>query len=123
TTGCLVTPGLVNTHHHLYQWTTRGFSVDSELFEWLDELYPHWARLDAESTYAAASAGLAKLARTGCTTVADHHYVFPRAGGDVFGAVVRAGARLGLRLHAVRGSMDRGRSRGGLPPDDVVEDV
>ncbi|SFS50813.1 8-oxoguanine deaminase [Saccharopolyspora flava] len=121
-TGCLVTPGLINTHHHLYQWATRGYAADSTLFEWLTELYPVWARMDAESVHAAASAGLAQLARSGCTTAADHHYVFPREGGDVFGAVVAAAERTGLRLHAVRGSMDRGRSRGGLPPDSVVED-
>ncbi|WP_433871689.1 8-oxoguanine deaminase [Saccharopolyspora sp. CA-218241] len=121
-TGCLVTPGLINTHHHLYQWATRGYAVDAPLFGWLTELYPVWARLDAESTHAAASAGLARLAATGCTTTADHHYLFPRGGGDVFGAVVSAADRVGVRLHAVRGSMDRGRSQGGLPPDSVVED-
>ena len=121
-TGCLVTPGLVNAHHHLYQWATRGHAVDSTLFEWLTALYPVWARLDVETAHAAASAGLAQLARSGCTTASDHHYVFPRDGGDVFGAVVTAAERIGLRLHAVRGSMDRGRSQGGLPPDSVVED-
>lgn len=122
-TGCLLTPGLINTHHHLYQWATRGCAADSELFAWLTELYPVWAGLDEESTYAAASAGLAQLALSGCTTAADHHYVFPRDGGDVFGAVVAAAERTGPRLHAVRGSMDRGRSRGGLPPDSLVEDL
>lgn len=122
TTGCLVTPGLVNTHHHLYQWATRGFAVDANLFEWLTELYPRWARLDEETTGAAARAGLARLARSGCSTVADHHYVFPRGGGDVFAAVIDAAEHVGVRLHAVRGSMDRGRSSGGLPPDEVVED-
>jgi len=122
-TGCLVTPGLVNTHHHLYQWATRGLAADSALFEWLTELYPVWAGLDEEIAHAAAAAGLARAALSGATTVADHHYVFPRAGGDVFGAVVRAAERIGTRLHAVRGSMDRGRSRGGLPPDSLVEDV
>ncbi|HSV66922.1 MAG TPA: 8-oxoguanine deaminase [Mycobacteriales bacterium] len=119
--GCLVTPGLVNTHHHLYQWATRGYAQQATLFEWLTELYPVWSGLDEDITGAAAAAGLARLARTGCTTVADHHYVFPRHGGDVFGAVVHAAGRVGLRLHAVRGSMDRGRSAGGLPPDDLVE--
>ncbi|MEU6151789.1 8-oxoguanine deaminase [Actinosynnema sp. NPDC047251] len=121
--GCLVTPGLVNTHHHLYQWATRGLAQDATLFEWLTTLYPVWRGLDAEITHAAASAGLARLATTGCTTAADHHYVFPRAGGDQFEALVGAGRRIGLRLHAVRGSMDRGRSHGGLPPDDLVEDT
>jgi cytosine/adenosine deaminase-related metal-dependent hydrolase len=121
--GCLVTPGLVNTHHHLYQWATRGFSQQSNLFEWLTELYPIWSRLDAEVTHAAASAGIARLALTGCTTVADHHYVFPSGAGDLAAAVVSAADRIGARLHLVRGSMDRGRSHGGLPPDNIVEDT
>ncbi|GDY29730.1 hydroxyatrazine ethylaminohydrolase [Gandjariella thermophila] len=120
-TGCLVTPGLVNTHHHLYQWATRGLAQDADLFGWLTALYPVWAGLDEDIAHAAAAAGLARLALTGCTTAADHHYVFPRAGGDPFAAVVAAGREIGLRLHAVRGSMDRGESRGGLPPDDIVE--
>lgn len=119
--GCLVTPGLVNTHHHLYQWATRGLAQQSNLFEWLTTLYPIWAGLDEEITHAAATAGLARLAKTGCTTVADHHYVFPRDAGDLFAAVVAAAGRVGVRLHAVRGSMDRGRSHGGLPPDSIVE--
>ena len=119
--GCLVTPGFVNTHHHLYQWATRGYAVDSDLFNWLITLYPVWEGLDESMVGAAAAAGLARLARTGCTTVADHHYVFPRDGGDVFGALVEAGARIGTRLEAVRGSMDRGVSHGGLPPDSLVE--
>jgi cytosine/adenosine deaminase-related metal-dependent hydrolase len=121
--GCLVTPGLVNTHHHLYQWATRGMSQTSTLFEWLVELYPIWGRLDAEVTHAAASGGLARLALTGCTTVADHHYVFPADGGDLAAAVVSAADRIGTRLHLVRGSMDRGESGGGLPPDRIVEDT
>ncbi|CAL9535021.1 8-oxoguanine deaminase [Actinosynnema sp. ALI-1.44] len=121
--GCLVTPGLVNTHHHLYQWATRGYAQDATLFEWLTTLYPVWRGLDAEITHAAASAGLAKLALTGCTTAADHHYVFPREGGDQFEALVTAGRRVGIRLHAIRGSMDRGQSHGGLPPDNLVEET
>lgn len=119
----LITPGLVNTHHHLYQWATRGLAQDFGLFGWLTELYPIWAGIDEETTHAAATAGLAFMARTGCTTAADHHYVFPAAGGDVLGAVVSGALRVGVRLHAVRGSMDRGRSDGGLPPDGVVEDT
>jgi cytosine/adenosine deaminase-related metal-dependent hydrolase len=119
--GMLVTPGFVNTHHHLYQWATRGYAADSDLFTWLVTLYPVWAALDEDVVGAAAAAGLARLARTGCTTVADHHYVFPHGGGDVFGALVDAGARIGTRLEAVRGSMDRGESHGGLPPDSLVE--
>ncbi|QRP44373.1 8-oxoguanine deaminase [Amycolatopsis sp. FDAARGOS 1241] len=119
--GCLVTPGLVNTHHHLYQWATRGMSADHTLFQWLVALYPVWGRLDAELTHAAGTAGLARLALTGCTTAADHHYVFPRDGGDQVEALVAARRRIGVRLHLVRGSMDRGESDGGLPPDHLVE--
>ena len=121
--GYLVTPGLVNIHHHLYQWATRGLAQQSNLFQWLTTLYPIWAGIDEEITHAAATAGLARLAKTGCTTVADHHYVFPRDGGDVLGAVIGAARRVGVRLHAVRGSMDRGRSHGGLPPDSIVESI
>ncbi|MDQ3402300.1 MAG: 8-oxoguanine deaminase [Actinomycetota bacterium] len=119
--GRLVTPGFVNTHHHLYQWATRGLAQQSDLFSWLVELYPVWAGLDEHITRAAATAGLVRLARTGCTTAADHHYVFPRGGGDLLGATIDAAAEVGLRLHAVRGSMDRGMSEGGLPPDSLVE--
>ncbi|GAB3563898.1 8-oxoguanine deaminase [Amycolatopsis endophytica] len=119
--GCLVTPGLVNTHHHLYQWATRGLAPDATLFEWLVHLYPVWGRLDADITHAAATAGMAHLAMTGCTTVADHHYVFPRDAGDQIAALVEAAGRIGIRAHLVRGSMDRGESDGGLPPDNLVE--
>lgn len=122
-TGCLVTPGLVNTHHHLYQWATRGLAQQSTLFEWLIELYPVWARIDSRITHAAATAGLAWLARTGCTTSTDHHYVFPAGAGDPLAASIEAAGRIGLRFHPCRGSMDRGRSAGGLPPDELVEDL
>ncbi|MFI9406831.1 8-oxoguanine deaminase [Nocardia sp. NPDC052316] len=121
-TGCLVTPGLVNTHHHLYQWATQGMFQDSTLFEWLTGLYRTWARMDAEVVYGAASAGLGWMALTGCTTSSDHHYVFPQGRGDLFDAEVRAARELGIRFHPCRGSMDRGQSDGGLPPDEVVED-
>jgi cytosine/adenosine deaminase-related metal-dependent hydrolase len=121
--GCLLTPGLVNTHHHLYQWVTRGMAVDQTLFEWLTMLYPIWARLDEASMSVAASAALAHLARTGCTMTTDHHYVFPHGGGDLLGAEIHAAAQVGLRFHPCRGSMDLGESSGGLPPDHVVEDV
>jgi cytosine/adenosine deaminase-related metal-dependent hydrolase len=121
--GCLATPGLVNTHHHLYQWATRGLAQQENLFGWLTELYPIWGRLDADVVGAAAAAGLGWLARTGCTTTTDHHYVFPRDGGDVLGAEVEAALRIGLRFHPTRGSMDLGESAGGLPPDHVVEDT
>jgi cytosine/adenosine deaminase-related metal-dependent hydrolase len=119
--GCLATPGLVNTHHHLYQWATRGWAVDETLFGWLTELYPVWARLDAAAVQDAATAALAWLARTGCTSTMDHHYLFPRDGGDVLGATIAAARAVGLRFHPTRGSMDLGRSSGGLPPDEVVE--
>ncbi|MEU0876883.1 8-oxoguanine deaminase [Nocardia brasiliensis] len=121
-TGCLVTPGLVNTHHHLYQWATQGLYQDATLFEWLTGLYRTWAGMDAEVVYGAASAGLGWLALTGCTTSSDHHYVFPKGRGDLFDAEVRAAHEIGLRFHPCRGSMDRGQSAGGLPPDEVVED-
>ncbi len=120
--GCLATPGLVNCHHHLYQWLTRGLAQQSTLFEWLVELYPVWARLDADLELAAARAGLAALALSGCSTSMDHHYVFPRGRGDLLAAEVEAACDIGLRFHPCRGSMDLGRSRGGLPPDEVVED-
>jgi cytosine/adenosine deaminase-related metal-dependent hydrolase len=122
-TGCLVTPGLVNTHHHLYQWATRGLAQDDTLFGWLTTLYPIWGRLDAETVGAAAGAGLGWLALSGCTTSMDHHYVFPRDGGDVLAAEIEAAQRIGLRFHPTRGSMDLGESQGGLPPDHVVEDT
>ena len=120
--GCLVTPGLVNTHHHLYQWLTRGLAQDSTLFGWLTTLYPIWARMDAAAVHAAAAANLGWLALSGCTTTTDHHYVFPRDAGDCLEAEITAASRIGVRFHPTRGSMDLGRSQGGLPPDDVVED-
>jgi cytosine/adenosine deaminase-related metal-dependent hydrolase len=119
--GCLVTPGLVNTHHHLYQWLTRGYAQDSILFDWLTALYPLWARIDADLTGAGAAGAMAVLARSGCTTVGDHHYVFPHGSGDIVGALVESASTVGVRLHATRGSMDLGRSQGGLPPDFAVE--
>jgi cytosine/adenosine deaminase-related metal-dependent hydrolase len=121
-TGCLATPGLVNTHHHLYQWATRGLAQEQHLFGWLTVLYPVWARIDEDVVGAAAAAGLGWLARTGCTTSTDHHYVFPRDRGDLLAAEIEAARRIGLRFHPCRGSMDLGRSQGGLPPDEVVED-
>ena len=122
-TGALLTPGLVNTHHHLYQWATRGLATDSTLFQWLVELYPVWARIDADIEHAAARGALASLALSGCTTTMDHHYVFPAGRGDLFAAEIAAAAEIGLRFAPTRGSMDRGRSQGGLPPDEVVEDL
>jgi cytosine/adenosine deaminase-related metal-dependent hydrolase len=119
--GCLATPGLVNTHHHLYQWATRGLATDAGLFDWLRALYPVWAGIDAGIVAAAARAGLARLALTGCSTTTDHHYVFPAGRGDLLGAAVDAAGEVGLRFHPCRGSMDLGESAGGLPPDGLVE--
>jgi cytosine/adenosine deaminase-related metal-dependent hydrolase len=119
--GCLVTPGLVNTHHHLYQWLTRGYAQDSILFDWLTALYPLWSRIDADLTRAGATGAMAVLARSGCTTVGDHHYIFPKGSGDIVGSIVESAQRVGVRLHATRGSMDLGASQGGLPPDFAVE--
>jgi cytosine/adenosine deaminase-related metal-dependent hydrolase len=120
--GCLATPGLVNCHHHLYQWATRGLAQQANLFEWLVALYPTWARIDAEVEYAAGRAALAALALSGCSTTTDHHYIFPREGGDLLAAEIEAARSIGLRFHPCRGSMDLGRSHGGLPPDEAVED-
>jgi cytosine/adenosine deaminase-related metal-dependent hydrolase len=120
--GRLATPGLVNCHHHLYQWATRGLAQDAILFDWLTTLYPIWAGIDEEITYRAARGGLTALAMSGCSTTTDHHYLYPRDGGDLLAAEVGAAHSLGLRFHPCRGSMDLGRSSGGLPPDEVVED-
>lgn len=120
-TGHLVTPGLVNTHHHFYQWITRGLAQNASLFDWLVTLYPTWARIDEPMVHAAARGSLAMLARGGVTTAMDHHYIFPRGSGDLLGAGIRAAAALGVRFTAARGSMDRGESDGGLPPDFAVE--
>lgn len=122
-TGCLATPGLVNCHHHLYQWATRGLAQEATLFEWLVALYDTWACIDVDILAAASRAGLASLAVSGCSTTTDHHYVFPRGGGDLLGAEIEAAGELGVRFHPCRGSMDLGRAHGGLPPDDVVEDL
>ena len=109
--GLLATPGLVNCHHHLYQWATRGLAQDNTLFEWLQELYPVWAHVDAAIEQAAARAGLVALARSGCTTASDHHYLFPRDAGDLLEVEIEAAREVGLRFHPCRGSMDLGRSQ------------
>src|SRR6478736_3429795 len=121
--GAVVTPGLVNTHHHLYQTLTRARAQEATLFEWLRELYPVWAGIDAESEYAAARTGLAELALSGCTTVFDHHYVFPRGRDGLWEAEVQAARELGVWIVASRGSMDLGESDGGLPPNSLVESL
>ena len=121
--GAVVTPGLVNTHHHLYQTLTRARAQQADLFTWLKTLYPTWARIDDEMEYAAARCGLAELALSGCSTVFDHHYVFPRGVSGLVEAEIRAAQELGVRIVASRGSMDLGESDGGLPPDTLVEDI
>jgi 8-oxoguanine deaminase len=121
--GAVITPGLVNTHHHLYQTLTRARAQEANLFGWLKALYPVWARLDDEAEHVAARTGLAELALSGCTTVFDHHYVFPRGAGDLIEAEMAAARELGVRLVPSRGSMDLGESDGGLPPDSLVEDA
>jgi len=116
-------PGLVNTHHHLYQTLTRAYApaADAELFDWLCLLYPVWARFDNEAMYAAALAGMAELLLSGCTTTTDHHYVFPRGHARLIDVEIEAARRIGIRFHPTRGSMSVGKSRGGLPPDSVVQ--
>ena len=121
-TGCLATPGLINTHHHLYQWLTQGRAQRSVLFDWLTELYPVWARIDPAQVHAAATAGLGWLALSGCSTSTDHHYIFPPGKQGILEAEIAAATAVGLRFHPCRGSMDLGRSAGGLPPDEIVED-
>ncbi len=122
--GCLVTPGLVNAHHHLYQNLTRAYPpmTDKPLFGWLRSLYPLWRALDTEAAYVSAWVGLAELALSGCTTSSDHLYLHPRGAGDLLSAEIEAARDLGVRFHPTRGSMSLSEKDGGLPPDDVVAD-
>jgi cytosine/adenosine deaminase-related metal-dependent hydrolase len=120
--GLLATPAFVNCHHHLYQSATRGLAQQATLFEWLVALYPVWAHIDEATMAAAARAALAALARSGCGTASDHHYVFPRDAGDLLAVEIDAAREIGLRFHPCRGAMDLGQSDGGLPPDHIVED-
>ncbi len=123
--GCLVTPGLINTHHHLYQNLTRAWRpmTSAPLFGWLERLYPIWTdHLDEEAVYLAAWVGLVELALSGCTTSSDHHYVHPAGAGDLLAAEIAAAAELGMRFHPTYGSMSLGASDGGLPPDAAVQD-
>ena len=119
---CIAMPGLVNAHDHMYQWATRGYVPDGTLFEWLRALYPVWARIDAETVRAAARAAMAKLLLSGCTLSTDHHYVFPTGMTGIFETLVGCASEMGLRFHPCRGSMSLGESKGGLPPDNVVEE-
>jgi cytosine/adenosine deaminase-related metal-dependent hydrolase len=116
----IVLPGLVNTHHHMYQTLTRVLAQDSELFSWLQTLYPIWSRLTGEAVYVSARLAMAELMLSGCTTSSDHLYIYPN---DVrLDDEIRAASEIGIRFHAARGSMSVGASKGGLPPDSVVED-
>ncbi len=122
--GCLVTPGLINTHHHLYQNLTRAYPpmTTAPLFGWLQSLYPLWRALNEESAHVSAWVGLAELALSGCTTSTDHLYLHPRGGGDLLSAEIAAARDLGIRFHPTRGSMSLSQKDGGLPPDDVVQE-
>lgn len=120
--GQIVLPGFVNTHHHLNQTLTRNFpgAQNNNLFPWLKALYRAWARVDAEASRASTLIGLAELVQSGCTTVFDHSYVFKN--GNRVDCQIEAARDMGVRFHASRGSMSLGESKGGLPPDDCVED-
>ncbi len=122
--GCLLTPGLINTHHHLFQNLTRAWApmTSAPLFGWLQSLYPRWRRLDEEAAHVSAWVGLAELALGGCTTSTDHLYLHPRGAGDLLSAEISAATDLGLRFHPTFGSMSLSVKDGGLPPDDVVSD-
>lgn len=119
--GCLVTPGLVNTHHHLYQSLTRAVpeAQNALLFGWLQTLYPIWARFGPEEMFVSAQIGLAELALSGCTMTSDHLYLYPN--GSRLDDTIAAAQEIGLRFHATRGAMSIGESDGGLPPDQLVE--
>jgi 8-oxoguanine deaminase len=118
----ILLPGLINTHHHFYQTLTRCVPAaqDANLFNWLKTLYPIWARMTPDDVYISTKTALAELALSGCTTASDHLYLFPN--GSRLDDEIQAGKEMGLRLHASRGSMSLGESKGGLPPDSVVED-
>lgn len=120
--GCVVTPGLVNTHHHLYQTLTRAVpgGQDALLFGWLKTLYPIWARFGPEEIFVSAQVGLSELALSGCTLTSDHLYLYPN--GARLEDTIQAAAEVGLRFHPTRGAMSIGQSAGGLPPDSLVED-
>jgi 8-oxoguanine deaminase len=116
----VVLPGLVNTHHHMYQTLTRVLAQDAHLFQWLKTLYPIWANLTNDGVYVSTLTALAELALSGCTTSSDHLYIFPN--DCTLDSQIRAAQEIGVRFHAARGSMSLGESKGGLPPDSVTED-
>lgn len=119
--GCIVFPGLINTHHHFYQTLTRAVPAaqDANLFNWLKTLYPIWARMTSEDIHLSTQTALAELALSGCTAASDHLYLFPN--GSRLDDEIEAALEVGVRLHASRGSMSLGESKGGLPPDSVVD--
>lgn len=123
--GLIVYPGLINVHHHLYQYFTRNLRKvqNYELFDWLKALYGVWKNLNEKTVFLSSAAGMAELMRYGCTTCFDHHYVFPENCGELLGAQFEAAKALGIRMHASRGSMDLSEKDGGLPPDSVVQTV
>lgn len=120
--GCVITPGLVNTHHHLFQSLTRAVpgAINAPLFGWLKRLYPIWARYRPEDVFAATQLGLAELVLSGCTLSSDHLYLFPD--GVTLDDTIAAASEIGIRFHPTRGAMSVGESLGGLPPDSLVED-
>lgn len=125
-TGKIVYPGLINTHHHLYQTFTRNipWAQDVELFDWLLTLYDIWRHMRPEDVYLSAMVGLGELLKTGCTTASDHFYCFPNGvSGELIDEEIRAAAELGIRFYPTRGSMNLGRSQGGLPPDEVIQSI
>lgn len=123
--GMLLYPGLVNTHHHLYQYFTRSLEKvqGMELFDWLRTLYEIWKNLNGDTVYLSSLAAMGELMRYGCTTCFDHHYVFPRGAGDLIARQMAAADKLGIRFVASRGSMDLSKKDGGLPPDSVVQTI
>ncbi|MDD4541863.1 MAG: 8-oxoguanine deaminase [Eubacteriales bacterium] len=124
-TDMLCFPGFINTHHHLYQIFTRNLpqTQNKELFDWLRINYEIWKNLNEDTVYFSSKAGMAELMKNGCTTVSDHHYVFPKDSGDLIGSQIAAADDLGIRSHFTRGSMDLSQKDGGLPPDSVVQTV
>lgn len=120
--GRIVLPGLVNTHHHFHQTLTRAVPAaqDANLFNWLTTLYPIWAKIQPDDIFTSTQTALAELALSGCTTASDHLYLYPN--GSKLDDEIAAAVEVGLRLHASRGSMSLGESKGGLPPDSVVDD-
>lgn len=122
-TGMIVYPGLVNTHHHLYQLLTRNFPLvrNMELYDWLKTLYSVWKHIDGEMLYSSALVNMAEMVKFGCTTTSDQHYIFPKGRRNMVDGIIRAAGELGIRISAGRGCLNKGESQGGLPPDTLVE--